>query len=289
MPTGEDPLVSTTAPLSSELSASDAEDLAAEESAAAEAEGTSSTATRPPAPQFKISTFIYVFLGMLGLLMIIDTPARNSVACLLGTYSALPAGVSTACTSGGGPLYFLIGFGSHYLLLTMAIAGAIEMLITAFAYNYTTDWIKAAKVQKWSAAFRKVQMDAIRSGKKDRIAALKPHQERLTRLSSEVSIAQFKGMAITWFLLILIYTWVGLLIAAAAPVAQTISLGGTVVNIYAYKVFGYFPLWFFIFSLYTIPFSLVFRRVLKNYWLRRHLNGGVTAPPPAAGAAGGSA
>ena len=127
-------------------------------------------------------------------------------------------------------------------------------------------------------------------GKKDRIAALKPHQERLTRLSSEVSIAQFKGMAITWFLLILIYTWVGLLIAGAAVSAQTVSLGGTVVNLYTYHVFGYFPLWFFIFSLYTIPFSLVFRRVLKNYWLRRHLGGGAPpSSPPAVGAAGGSA
>ena len=95
------------------------------------------------------------------------------------------------------------------------------------AYNYTTDWVKAAKVQKWSAAFRKVQMAAIRSGKKDRIAALKPHQERLTRLSGEVSIAQFKGMAITYFLLILIYTWVGLVILNANAVQQPFyRLGG---------------------------------------------------------------
>ncbi|MCI4338780.1 MAG: EMC3/TMCO1 family protein [Thermoplasmata archaeon] len=284
MPTDEEPLPSSTA---LELSSTDEADLEAEQEAATEADP---TPKRPAAPAFKISTFIYVFLGMLGLLMIIDTAARNSVACLLGTYTVLSPLGPTTCATGGGPLYFVIGFQSHYLLLTMAIAGAIEMLITAVAYNYTTDWIKAAKVQKWSAAFRKVQMEAIRSGKKDRIAALKPHQERLTRLSSEVSIAQFKGMAITWFLLILIYTWVGLLIAAASPVAQTVSLGGTVVNLYLYRVAGYFPLWFFIFSLYTIPFSLVFRRVLKNYWLRRHLDGKPTPPtPPAVGAAGGSA
>src|SRR5208282_6504896 len=110
--------------------------------------------------------------------------------------------------------------------LTMALAGAIEMFVTSVAYNYTTNWIKAAKVQKWSSAFRKVQMEAIRSGKKDRIAALKPQQEKLTRLSGEVSIAQFKGMAITYFLLVLIYTWVGLVISHAALSAQNISLNG---------------------------------------------------------------
>jgi uncharacterized membrane protein (DUF106 family) len=273
MPTDEEPLPSVTSGLS-DVSAADEADAEVEEEAMV-----SASPTKPPAPTFKISTFIYVFLGMVGLLMIIDTPARNQIATLLGTSAGAP-----------GPLYYAIGFGSHYLLATMAIAGAIEMLVTAIAYNYTTDWIKAAKVQKWSSAFRKVQMEAIRSGKKDRIAALKPHQERLTRLSSEVSIAQFKGMAITWFLLILIYTWVGLLILNAPLAAQTVSLGGTQLNLIAYRVFGYFPIWFFIFSLYTIPFSLVFRRVLKNYWLRRYLNRQGSPPaPPALGAAGGSA
>ena len=270
MPTDEEPLPSGLATTPG-LSPPEEADAEAEDEAEEEAEA---PPARPPGPTFKVSTFIYVFLGMLGLLMIIDTPARNEIATLLGVNPGQ-----------NGPLYVAIGFSSQYLLLTMAIAGAIEMLITAFAYNYTTDWVKAAKVQKWSAAFRKVQMDAIRSGKKDRMAALKPHQERLTRLSSEVSIAQFKGMAITWFLLILIYTWVGLLIQDASVAAQTVSLGGTIVNLYSTKIFGYFPLWFFIFSLYTIPFSLVFRRVLKNYWLRRY----ISERPPALGAAGGAA
>ncbi len=213
---------------------------------------------RPPIHAFKLSTFVYVFLGMLGLWMLIDTNARNGIAGLLGTSSAH-----------SGPLYVAIGFNSEYLMLTMALAGAIEMAVTAFAYKYTTDWIKAAKVQKWSGAFRKVQMEAIRSGKKDRIAALKPHQERLTRLSSEVSIAQFKGMAITYFLLILIYTWVGLVIQDAGAY-QRVSLGGSMINLY-HNIPGLpVPWWFVIFSLYTVPTSLIFRRVLKHVWLRRY-------------------
>ncbi len=238
------------------------------------------TPSRPPAPVFKFSTFLYVFLGFLGLWMLIDVDARNGIAGALG-YG----------TGHSGPLYSAIGFGSSYLLLTMALAGAIEMLITALAYNYTTDWVKAAKVQKWSAAFRKVQMEAIRSGKKDRIQALRPHQERLTRLSSEVSIAQFKGMAITYFLLILIYTWVGLVIGNATAAQQTIGLGGASIDLTGHVLSGLpIPWWFLIFSLYTIPFSLAFRRLLKHVWLRRyaeehHLGAGPVGP----GAAGGTA
>jgi uncharacterized membrane protein (DUF106 family) len=281
MPTDEEPLPSTTT-----TSASDeGEEEEPESDTETEAATPATTPASRPAPQFKISTFVYVFLGMLGLLMIIDESARNGVA---GFFGVGPGGPSLGLPA-NGPLYYAIGFGSNHILATMAVAGAIEMLITALAYNYTTDWIKAAKVQKWGAAFRKVQMEAIRSGKKDRIAALKPHQERLTRLSSEVSIAQFKGMAITWFLLILIYTWIGLLIEAATKAQQTVSIGGTMINLYSDKIFGYFPLWFFIFSLYTVPLSLVFRRILKNYWLRRHLERtpADSGSPPALSAAGG--
>lgn len=239
-------------------------------------------APRPaaPRPTFKISTFIIVFLGLLGLLMLIETGTRNAIATSLG--------VSPVAS---GPLYYAIGLSSQHLLATMAIAGAIEMAVTAFAYNYTTDWVKQAKVAKWSGAFRKVQMAAVRSGKKDKIAALRPFQERITRLSSEVTIAQFKGMAITYFMLILMYTWIGLVIQNATYAQQTISLGGGSLHLMN-PVFTSLPIpwWFLIFSLYTVPFSLVFRRVLKHFWVRRYAhehNVQPVAPVPAA--AGGSA
>ncbi len=248
-------------------------------------------APRPaaPRPTFKISTFIIVFLGLLGLLMLIETSTRNAIACSLGTYSVAPA--SPSCSPGSGPLYYLIGFQSQHLLATMAIAGAIEMLVTAFAYNYTTDWVKQAKVAKWSGAFRKVQMAAVRSGKKDKIAALRPFQERITRLSSEVTIAQFKGMAITYFMLILMYTWVGLVIANASYSQQTISLGGGSLHLMAPVLSGLpIPWWFLIFSLYTIPFSLAFRRVLKHFWVQRYARQHHVQPvAPAPAATGGSA
>jgi len=246
---------------------------------AAEDEAPAPRPARPPPQPLKLSTMVYFFLGFLGLWMLIDSAARNQIAGLLGT-----------TRGSSGPLYFLIGFDSKYLFVTMALAGAIEMLITSLAYNFTTDWIKAAKVQKWSAAFRKVQMEALRSGKKDRIAALKPHQERLTRLSGEVSIAQFKGMAITYFLLILIYTWVGLVIANAAASAQVLTFGGSSIDLMSHVGSLPIPWWFLIFSLYTVPFSLVFRRILKHLWLRRyaaehHLSPGA----PTSDAVGGSA
>ena len=267
----EGPLPSPTSPETPE----------AEAEPEAEAAAAPAPAPRPAAPRapFKVSTFIIVFLGLLGLLMLLEPNTRNSIAQSLG--------VSTAS---GGPLYSLFGFSSHYLLVTMALAGALEMLVTALAYNYTTDWVKQAKVAKWSGAFRKVQMEAIRSGKKDRIEALKPAQERLTRLSSEVTIAQFKGMAITYFMLILMYTWIGLVILNATVAEQTIQLGSGSLHLMNPVLSGLpIPWWFLIFSLYTVPFSFVFRRALKTYWVRKYAREHQiepVAPAPAPATAG---
>ncbi|MFI5418346.1 MAG: EMC3/TMCO1 family protein [Candidatus Lutacidiplasmatales archaeon] len=243
------------------------------ESSEGDEEGETSTPpARPAAPamQFKFSTFLFTFLFVMGIYLVFDASARTAVALFIGQLL--------------GPL---IGFGGHFLLLTMFLAAAIEMLLTALAYNWTTDWVKAAKVQSWSGAFRKVQMAALKSGKKDRIAALQPHQAKLTQLSTDVSFAQLKGMAVTWFLVIAIYTWMGLFIVATRNAGQSvfITIGGA--NVSLLHGIGPVPLWFLLFSLYTVPLSLVFRRVLKHYTLQRLPT--PTAPGSEPGSAGGSA
>lgn len=212
----------------------------------------------PPPVQFKPSTLLLTFLFVLGIVMIFDNSTRNAVARAIG------AGLTPA-----------IGFDHRYVLLTMFLAGLLEMALTALAYNWATDWVKTARIQSWSGAFRKVQMEAMRSGKKDRVEALKPHQTEITRLSSELSISQLKGMAVTWFLVIAIYTWVGLFIGAYQTPAipwQTVNLGGSPVNIAAPFHLGPFPIpiWILLFSLYTFPLSYVLRRALKHYSLRRY-------------------
>ncbi len=249
-----------------------------EESSPAEAaEEAPAKPARPPPPSFKPSTMILTFLFLLGILMIFDQSTRNQVALLFG-YALSP----------------LIGFAGRYVLLTMFLAAVLEMLLTAVAYNYTTDWVKAARVQKWSSAFRKEQMAALRSGKKDKLEALKVKQQELTKLTSEMSINQLKGMAVTWFLVIAIYTWVGLFVACGAggspgvpwacatsfnPLGNVVNLGGNSISLLHKE--WIVPLWFLIFSLYTIPSSLILRRYLKHYSLRKY--GKTLGPPPSSG------
>lgn len=265
-------------PLPSAAEAEDAEEEAEEEELDREIEAEDAK-PRPASPQFRLSTFLYTFLFLLGIIMLFDTTTRYTVAQGVGLLL--------------GPL---IGFGGRYVLLTMFLAAAIEMLITAVAYNYTTDWVKAAKVQKWSGAFRKVQMAAMRSGKKDRMDALQPHSLQLQRLSTEVTFAQLKGMAITWFLVIAVYSWIYLFLAnpagfsvgvhaACNPTTVVYSCGSVLTPVgggsidLLHNVIGPIQLWFLVFSLYTVPLSLFFRRVLKHYSLKRQLERMEQAPP----------
>ncbi len=229
---------------------------------------------RPPPPTFKPSSMILTFLFLMGILMLFDESFRNGVAYAIGL------GLAPA-----------IGFGGHYVLLTMFLAAVLEMVLTAVAYNYVTDWVKTARIQKWSAAFRKAQMDALKSGKKDRVDALKPFQQEITRLTSEMSINQLKGMAVTWFLVIAIYTWVGIFVACSAAgyaafsppncaASPVVDLGGTAISLLHHE--WIVPLWFLIFSLYTIPSSLILRRYLKEFSLRRYRERNPEALAPAA-------
>lgn len=252
--------------------AEEAEEGDEEEESTSEPE-TSAKPARPPPPKFKFSTFLLTFLFVMGLVMVFDRSTREGVARDLGVV-----------------LTPLIGFAGHYFLLTMLLAGVLEMAITAVAYNWATDWIKTAKVQAWAAAFRKVQMPAIRSGKKDKIAALQPHQNKLSELQMSVTTSQLKGMAITWFLLIAIYTWVYLFLAQYAlpplasggPTRVLVDIGGGTTNLFA--GLGPIQLWFLLFTLYTVPFSILFRRLLKHLALRQYERSHpVTTAPATAG------
>jgi uncharacterized membrane protein (DUF106 family) len=264
-------------PLPSSTSIDEAEEEAEEEELES-AIDTEDAKPRPSSPGFKLSTFLYTFLFLLGILMIFDQSTRYGVALAFDRLLS-PS----------------IGFSGHYPLLTMFLGATVEMLLTAIAYNYTTDWVKAAKVQKWSAAFRKVQMAALRSGKKDRIDALQKHQATLAKLSTEASFAQLKGMAITWFLVIALYTWVYLFLAAPpafhpavvaicsstthSPCSSAlVPIGGTNLNLLG-TLIGPLQVWFLVFTVYTVPLSLIFRRLLKHYSLRKYAESSLTPPP----------
>ena len=164
-----------------------------------------------------VGRFVLFFLGFMGIYMLVDNSARNSIALTLGLL-----------------LQPALGFDGHYMLFTMFLTAALEMGFSALAYHYTSDWVESATVQYHSTAIRPLWTKALRSQKKEHIAALKPHMDALQIRQSKVTIAQLKGMVITWVLLIAIYTWMGLFIFAQCPKPaispSMVQMPGTVVQ-----------------------------------------------------------
>ena len=218
-------------------------------------------APAPQPPAFKLSTFILVFLFFMGLWMIIDPNARTQVATGLGAL-----------------LYPAFGFDGHYPLLTMVLVALVQMTISAIAYNYTTNWVESAKVQHHAKAIRPLQMQAMKSGKKQHMEALKPHMSDLNARQSQMMMGQMKGMAVTWFLLIAMYTWVGIFLTMSTT-AKTVFMFGVQVDLT--QQVAIFPLWFLVFSLYTVPFNLFIRRLLKHQTLTSQLKIEPSAPATA--------
>jgi uncharacterized membrane protein (DUF106 family) len=170
----------------------------------------------PEETKKSVIRFVLLFLGFLGLFMLIDPSCWSNPPA--STCSRLEVANALGALLAPG-----LGFGGYHLLATMFLAAAVEMLASALAYHITTDWIEAARVAKHGQAIRPLWMKALRSQKKDHIAALKPHMDALNSRQSRVTINQFKGMVITWVLLIAIYTWVGIFITAQCPAVSLVT------------------------------------------------------------------
>ena len=227
----------------------------------------SRTPPAPVTPWKSLERFLLIFLGFMGIYMLFDTSARNAVAADIGSL-----------------LVPVLGFGGKHVLLTMFLTGVLQMAITAVAYHFTTDWVETARVQKHNQSIRPLYSQAIRSGKKDRVEALKPHMNELQMRQTKVTFSQLKGMVVTWVLIIAIYTWMGLFISGLPVADQYVNLFGSHVDLLS--PLGPVPLWFLVFSLYTLPLNLLFRRYLKHVALTRHLQ---TLEAPVAASAEGTA
>ncbi|EQD73606.1 hypothetical protein B1B_03135 [mine drainage metagenome] len=221
----------------------------------------------PVSPWKSLERFLLIFMGFMGIYMLFDTSARNAVAADIGSL-----------------LSPVLGFDGKHVLLTMFLTGVLQMAITAVAYHFTTDWVETARVQKHNQAIRPLYSQAIRSGKKNRVEALKPHMNELQMRQTKVTFSQMKGMVVTWVLIIAIYTWMGLFISSLPVPDQYVNMFGSHVSLLA--PLGPVPLWFLVFSLYTLPLNLLFRRYLKHVALTRHLQ---TLEAPVAAPAEGTA
>lgn len=195
-----------------------------------------------------------IFLGLLAVWAIIDPQLSQTFGSIAGTV-----------------LYPLIGFNGAAPVMTILIAGLLTTSISSILRHHYTDWIRMMRFQRTTGALRKEQMDAVRKGNQSQVSKYREIQQDLMRQNMDIQFAPMKSMAWTFFLFIVIFTWLRFFVDQvlggignqyfAVPWSTRVFMDAAFV----------LPSWILLYSLLAIPFGQIMARVLKYIRFRRVL------------------
>ena len=206
----------------------------------------------PQPPIFNFRRFVYIFLGMLGIMVMFDTNLRESLGNFIG-----------------GPLYAVVGFEGQYPVLTLALTGTIMIIFSTLVREMLMDWVEMTEIQKKTSAFNKELMNARMANKTTKVKKLEKMQPEVQQLSMKTMKPQIKSMAITMVVVISIFAslWTFLTDLPnkcySVPWALNANFLGSI---------GPFPQWIGIYMLVSIPTGQAFRLALQMISFRKRLS-----------------
>ena len=233
-------------------------------------------ATLPkPKPKSPTSTFL-LFLSM-GLVVFLITPPGQQFRLFMGTLA-------------GYALDPAIGFHQSVPLLTILLASIILVVGTTTIRHFLVDWVNMARVQEAMRAFQKEFSQARKDNNTYKLKKLTEAQPEVMALQADMSTEQMKPMAFTMILVVPIFAWLYVFMAAAAAAGHTsfvvpwdshwelwrpdVGASGGFVNAdfprHRWYLLGFFPRWIVLYSLFGIPFGQIAQRALKLWEYRHH-------------------
>lgn len=168
-----------------------------------------------------------------------------------------------------GALYPIIGFGSHYPVLTIFMAGLMMICLTTIIRHFFIDWIDAAKNQRMMKDFNKELRDARMAKNDAKVSKLMKKQPEIMKASMTSSMNQMKPMMFTMIFIIATFTFLGVFARSlpstilSVPWAHNVNMTGSIVC-------G-FENWILVYFLVSMSFSQVLQRVLKWYSFNKRL------------------
>ena len=174
--------------------------------------------------------------------------------------------------AGGVLLDPLVGFDGAIPVLTIALAGLLSTLLSTTLRHYFTDWVNLARITKKQSALQKEITQALRKGNQSRVEKLQEFRQSMVQDSFNVQGAQMKSMAITMFLVIVIFSWLGTFVGAVL-INRTFSVPWSrTVDMTDHYVIPLFPGWILLYSLLAIPIGVTFPQVLKYFSFKKRLS-----------------
>jgi uncharacterized membrane protein (DUF106 family) len=204
-----------------------------------------------PAP-FSWKRTLYIFLFVLAIFVLFDNTLRLALGTIIG-YAFEP----------------LIGFGGHYPVITLFLAGIIMTSLTIIVRHlFSTDYVDQAKGQKIVAAFNKEMRQARIENNTFKLKKLMEQQQKVMKKSLDMSTSQLKLMPVTLLIVVPIFAWVAVFMATV-PTALVSVPWALSVDLNAYTLL---PNWVLLYSLVSIPFGQILIRLLRYYDFKRRLN-----------------
>lgn len=198
-------------------------------------------------PLFSFRRFIYIFLGVLTIMVLFDPSLRFRIGDILGTV-----------------LYPVIGFDSNYPILTLIIAGTMMIAFSTLVRDIFMDWVEMAEMQKKTSAFQKELMEAKRANKTTKVKKLEEMQPEVSQMSMQTFKPQLKSMAITMIVIISIFGWLWTFIDTLPNTTYSVPWAFTADFTQNLGPIP-FPQWIGVYMLLSIPLGQVFRLALQMF------------------------
>lgn len=206
-------------------------------------------ATRTASPQ--ASQQMLMLLLFLGVMLIFFIPEARTGLGVAASFVLEP----------------LIGFGGHFPVLSIFLAGAIPLVISVILRHFMVDWVAQARMAEINRALGKEIREAMQKRNTARMKKLNETRSEVMKEFLPLQMAQMKPTAITMFLFVVVFAWlstfVGTLPSSTVAVPWALNAPLTAVTV--------LPHWILLYSVLTLPLSLVLSRVLKYFTFSHRL------------------
>lgn len=209
-------------------------------------------AAAPPAK--KRGSFLTILTFALVFLILFQPGLRNQIGRWVG-YVLQP----------------VLGFGYHYPVLTIMLAGTLMVLLTTVVRHFTTDWLEQAKFQSYMRAFQKEFAKARKENNTYKMKKLQEEQPKVMQKSQQMQTKQLKTMPLTMIIVIPLFAWLFLFLTQldywfySAPWNPNVDMFATTV----------FPHWVLLYMTLSIPLGALTQKAMKytswkERWQKRH-------------------
>jgi uncharacterized membrane protein (DUF106 family) len=206
---------------------------------------------RPPPPQFKFSTMIYIFMGVLALFLMFDQTMRMTCGFTMGLL-----------------LEPVIGFNGMYPHFTFLCAGVVTGVLSITVRQLTLDPIQMAETQNTMRWVNQYRMDAIRNKSQARIKKAQEMQMKHADANFKMMKQNLKTMVLTMAVVLSIFAWLYMFLSysvrypvISVPWSSDVHLMGNTV----------LPNWVLLYGLVSLPITQAYQKVLKYLYFSKKM------------------